>query len=243
MDRKRRKGRDDREVWQIEDMLRLRQLWEKRPAGLTKAAVADKMGVTGSMISQFFSGDSALTWKAVVAFSSLFGVAPEEISPRLTAENMPHSLSGGDVHDDLSSAKSGDALALPGPDIVAAYPLLGSVPGGDFREAVELAREDPSVRWIPSPKKLPGPGFFLRVSGSSMSPTLMDGDIILVDPDAQAHHKSVVVVRNGSGEATVKRLIMDGESLMLVPDNPQFPAKPIDDCGLVGVVVCAYKEL
>lgn len=137
----------------------------------------------------------------------------------------------------------GDYPARPGPDAVARYPLLGSVPAGDFREAVEAASTDPATQWLESAKKLPDGGFFLRVSGPSMSPTLSDGDVILVDPTAKPLHRSVVVVRNGSGEATVKRLIRDGESWMLVPDNPQFQAKPLGTCEVVGVVIYAQKDL
>lgn len=137
----------------------------------------------------------------------------------------------------------GDHPVLPGPDAVARYPLLGSVPAGNFRDAIEAAATDPATQWLESPKKLPDGGFFLRVSGPSMNPTLADGDVILVDPIATPIHRSVVVVRNGSGESTVKRLIRDGESWVLLPDNPQFQAKPLGNCEIVGVVVFAQKDL
>ncbi len=137
----------------------------------------------------------------------------------------------------------GDFPLQHGPEVLDRYPLLGSVPAGDFREAIERATIDPTTQWIPSPKKLPDGGFYLRVSGSSMSPTLADGDVILVDPAAIPGHRSIVVVRNGSSEATVKRLMKDGETWVLVPDNPQFQAKPLGDCEIVGVVVFAQRDL
>ncbi|MBU2783709.1 S24 family peptidase [Acidithiobacillus caldus] len=137
----------------------------------------------------------------------------------------------------------GDHPLQPGPTVLDRYPLLGTVPAGDFREAIERATMDPTTQWLPSPKRLPDGGFYLRVSGSSMNPTLADGDVILVDPSATPIHRSIVVVRNGSSEATVKRLIKDGETWALVPDNPQFQAKPLGDCEIVGVVVFAQRDL
>lgn len=133
--------------------------------------------------------------------------------------------------------------AFPGPDQFQYYPVLGSIPCGDFRDAIEFARNDPQTEWQPSPKRLVGGGFFLRATGKSMLPTIQEGDLVLIHPGGVVDPRKIVAVRNGDGEASLKRLTNEGGTLMLVPDNPQFPAIPLGDKKIVGVAVQIVREV
>ena len=67
-----------------------------------------------------------------------------------------------------------------------------------------------------------------------------DGAIVVVDPDAEPRHRSIVIVRqNNVSEATCKRLIYEGDQPMIRPDNPAYVgqiAPLVDDARIVGVV-------
>jgi hypothetical protein len=85
---RRRSGRDQRKPWELEDIRRLKALWENRPKHLTQVMVAQEVGADRSVVSQHMRGDTALTWKWVLAYAKALGVQPADISPTLAKENM-----------------------------------------------------------------------------------------------------------------------------------------------------------
>lgn len=189
-------------------------------AGLSQRSLSESVGMSQPGYQKLENGASGSRFAAQIAIAC--GVSPEWL---VTGK-------GGMLDGVLS-----------GPDIKAWYPILGSVPCGTPDQIIERARQDPDVQWAPSPKMVSGLAFYLRVTGDSMSPTLSDGDIVLIDPEAQPRHRDIVVVRNGVNEATMKRLLQDGDEWLLVPDNPQFPTKALGAHEIVGVAVHSYREL
>jgi len=213
--------------------------------GLSQGALAKLTGTTQPTIWRILKGVSEVPeTKTLDPLARFFGLSMEQLlKTDLEAAGYiaPQNNLTGPDDGPSNQINTLDNNVQPGPDIVAYYPLLGQVPAGDFKEAMETARLDPDVPWLPYIKKLER-AFFLRVTGASMYPTLVEGDKVLVDMDALPIHRSIVVVRNGSNESTIKRLMIDGSEKMLVPDNVQYPAKPLKDCEIVGVVIGALKE-
>jgi SOS-response transcriptional repressor LexA len=213
--------------------------------GLSQGALAKLTGLTQPTIWRILKGVSEVPeTRTLDPLAKFFGISMEQLLKLDLKASGFIAPSGSLVAASEKPAGSTHPFGgnvQPGPDIVAYYPVLGRVPAGDFKEAVENALYDTGVRWIPYMKKLER-AFFLRIAGASMSPTLVEGDLVLVDADALPIHRSIVVARNGSNEATVKRLMIDGSEKMLVPDNVQYPAKPLGDCEIVGVVIAALKE-
>lgn len=76
--------------------------------------------------------------------------------------------------------------------------------------------------------KRPAATFFVKVEGESMADAnIHTGDILVVDRSIQASNgKIVVAVVNG--EFTVKRFVLRGGGAYLLPENPKYPAIPID---------------
>ncbi len=68
----------------------------------------------------------------------------------------------------------------------------------------------------------PAATFFVRVQGTSMKDAhIHDGDVLIVDKSKEAVSGSIVVaVLNG--EFTVKRIQVQGEAVLLVPENKKF---------------------
>lgn len=92
--------------------------------------------------------------------------------------------------------------------------------------------------------------FLLRVSGSSMYPQMIDGDLALVKKENSVDSGSVAVVLYGSEEATIKTVkYVNGENWVdLVPTNPEYETKRIEGsdlekCRILGRVVKLIRDL
>ena len=84
--------------------------------------------------------------------------------------------------------------------------------------------------------------FALRVRGESMiGAGIMDGDRVVVRPQACADDGQIVVARI-EDEATVKRLSRKNGEIWLLPENPAFD--PIDgsEAEIIGIVKAVYRE-
>lgn len=105
--------------------------------------------------------------------------------------------------------------------------LVDAYPVGTGEDTIEI-----DAKWSPNT-------FVLRVRGDSMHPTLTEGALLVVDPNVEWMHNRIVVVRqNGDTEVTVKRLIKDGDTYYLKPDNSTYPLLKLDkDAHVCGVVV------
>lgn len=69
--------------------------------------------------------------------------------------------------------------------------------------------------------------FLLRVTGDSMiDEGIMDGDLVLVEPDTRVHDGRIAVVMV-DGEATVKRVVKQKRRIALKPANKKAGYKPI----------------
>ncbi|GAB4321198.1 MAG: hypothetical protein Kow00127_13560 [Bacteroidales bacterium] len=88
--------------------------------------------------------------------------------------------------------------------------------------------------------------FMVRVSGRSMEDAgIFDGDILVVDKSVKALPGHIVVAVY-NGEFTVKRLKKRGTSIILAPENPEFPdivVEPEADFRIWGVVRWALHKL
>lgn len=93
------------------------------------------------------------------------------------------------------------------------------------------------------PKKL----YALKVKGESMSPTLSDGSVVMIDIDNQNIKNSDVFAVNYHGEPVVKRIVSDFGKTWLVSDNPDKSSYPNvqcdDDTTIIGRVVYTQSEL
>lgn len=87
--------------------------------------------------------------------------------------------------------------------------------------------------------------FFFRASGNSMSPTIFDGDILVVDRSLKAINNHICVF-NLEGEMICKRLKRNGNGVILVSDNDEHKSISITDqmdFTLFGVVVAVARDL
>ncbi len=131
--------------------------------------------------------------------------------------------------------------ALPAPLRV---PVLGRVPAGSPREAIELAGEE--LLLDPS---LAGEGeiFSLRVKGDSMEGAhICEGDYVVVRSQETAEDGEIVVAVV-DGEATVKRIRRHREGIRLEPANPAYAPLDVPSGSpavrIAGKVVGVFRKL
>ncbi len=135
--------------------------------------------------------------------------------------------------------------ALPDGAPARLVPLLGRVPAGALKTALE--EREGFVVVMPLPADLVGDGdlFMLRVRGDSMIEAgILDGDIVVVRRQAAAASGDVVVALVDD-EVTVKRLRLRAGRVELHPENPAFAPLVFapDDVRLLGKVIEVRREL
>ena len=75
----------------------------------------------------------------------------------------------------------------------------------------------------------PAATFFVRVQGHSMIEAgIHNGDMLVVDRSLEAQSGSIVIAVV-NGELTVKRLVINGDEVWLMPENPEFEPMQIKD--------------
>ena len=126
-------------------------------------------------------------------------------------------------------------LTLPnvGKQIVAGFPS----PAEDYLEAMldlnELLIKNPSAT------------FYGRVKGTSMQDAgVDDGDLLVIDKSL-AYRNNALAVCFLNGEFTLKRIKIEGDTLLLMPANPDFQpivVKEDADFAVWGIVTYIIKK-
>ena len=115
-------------------------------------------------------------------------------------------------------------------------PVVGVVTAG--LPILALENQEGTIAWEGDPKC-----FALRVRGDSMiNAAILDGDMVVVRPQANADDGQIVVARIGD-EATVKRLHRRNGEILLMPENEAYA--PIDgtEAEIIGIVKAVIREL
>lgn len=117
--------------------------------------------------------------------------------------------------------------------------IIGSIRAGEPNEVFQN-----TVGYLMAKVNDPDNYFYLQVVGDSMSPTLLDGDYVLVKFQNTANNNQIVVAGLNGTEATVKRLKTIGTDMFLFPDNENHePIKLCDELHpyIVGIVVGLFR--
>lgn len=98
-------------------------------------------------------------------------------------------------------------------------PVLGTVVAGIPLEAVEeiLDWEEISVKLART-----GEFFGLMIKGDSMSPRMMEGDVVIVRQQADADSGDIVIAKVNGDDACCKRLIKNRDGITLQSLNPNY---------------------
>ena len=127
-----------------------------------------------------------------------------------------------------------------GPETIS-LPIVGRVAAGVPITAAENL-EDTFVLPASFVRRSSG-SFMLRVKGDSMiDAAILDGDLIVVQPQPDANNGEIVVAMI-DGEATVKRFYREAGRIRLQPENRSMEPIYVDDVTVVGRVEAVVRRL
>lgn len=122
----------------------------------------------------------------------------------------------------------------PGPIIkkIREYPVISSVQAGQWTELCDTFQPGDANDWKSCHKDLGPCGYVLMVEGPSMTAepgarySFPPGMLLYVNPDAEVlPGKFVIVRRNGTSEATFKKLVLIEGEMYLEALNPTWPMR------------------
>jgi len=125
--------------------------------------------------------------------------------------------------------------------IAASVRILGSVEAGFPSPAEEELADTLSLDDLLIEN--PDATFLLRVSGDSMSEAgILPGDMVIVDR-GQTPKSGDIVIAEVDGQWTMKYLRKRGESITLIPANPNYkPIKAKNELKIAGVVTAVVRK-
>ena len=165
----------------------------RKQFGITMKQLGKEIGLSESTISLYESGKRQPDPSTIRNLASFFGVSADYIL------GIPESN------------VSANAIRVP---------VLGTIPAGIPLEAIEDVIDQEE---IPADMARGGKEYIgLKVSGDSMSPVYLDGDVLILRvQDACDSGQDCAVMVNGE-DATFKRVYLHGDGITLQPLNPAY---------------------
>lgn len=174
---------------------------------LTQADLANKLDVAPTAISAWEVGRNKPLMDKIEQMSTLFNVKKSDL-----------------LGDEIDTPTN---LVPISRTSIVSIPILGTIKCGQpilAEENITGYREELSDR-LPS-----GNLFYLKSQGDSMVPTIPEGSLVLIREQPTVEYGEVAAVLvNGDTEATLKRVKKQGDIVMLIADNPDYPPYIITD--------------
>ena len=217
---------------------RIRELREER--GLKQGELADAIGVRQNTLSTWETGRYEPDNEMLQKLAEYFEVTVDYLLGRTVYRTVPtgqadvrqyarishiiNSMYPWDLEATLQAGKdvlSGNSTT----GAVLRVPVFRAIPAGIPLEAIEDV-----VDWEELPQSMAKGGkeyFALRVSGDSMWPEYLDGDVVIVRRAQTCTSGDVCVVYVNGYDATLKEVKLDeaAGTLTIVPRNPSYPPR------------------
>lgn len=175
-----------------------------RLRNMPQAELSRRTGIGKSSICQYLKGD----------------FEPKQANIRLLAKALEVSedwLSGMNVD---RNPRSLPANAYP-VDSLPMLRIIGSVKAGYDGVAYEDVEGYAPVAQIRNPDE----HFLLRVTGDSMEPQILAGDLAIVHKQEDVDSGDIAVCIVNGDEGTIKRVIKQGRAIVLQAFNPAVPPR------------------
>lgn len=145
----------------------------------------------------------------------------------------------GVMKSDLIEDKSSAAGTIPFTEMHKA-PIVGVIPAGYPVLALQDIEGYASIPYSDEENY-----FFLRVQGDSMiNAGIHSGDLVLIRKQSCADNGQIVAARVNGDEATLKRFQQQGNTILLLPENPNYEPRIVSekdfsqgDAQIIGVAV------
>ncbi len=103
--------------------------------------------------------------------------------------------------------------------------------------------EDEIIGFISLPD-MPDNSFAIEYSGDFMSPTIRDGDIIVITPDRSLTPGKIVLIMGQWGEPFLRRYRSRNGEIFFTADNSAYsPFKPDSTTNVLGIVAAVWRKV
>lgn len=191
-----------------------------KKSGKSQTDLVEDLGFSKSAISEWMNGKKYPRIDAIQKLSDYFGIVKSDLIEQKHLRN------------DMQNRKG--------------IPVLGTVPCGEPIEAIEDIIGYVDSFMLEDSSNV----FALIAKGDSMSPTINDGDIIIVKQQPAIDSGKIGIVKVNGDEATCKKVILSDNGLLLNPINenhtPMFFSKQQilnEPVVIVGQVLEVRKKL
>lgn len=174
----------------------------RKALGLTQKDVADAVGVSEATVSRWESGEIAnMRRDRISALAKVLHCSTDFVMT-------------GEEQDDVAIPPGFDPLPL-----MRKVPLIGQIACGE-----PITAEENIADYVDVPAQYHC-DFCLKCVGDSMiEANINDGDIVYIRKQPTVENGDIAAVRIGD-EATLKRVYLDGESVVLAPANSKYPPR------------------
>jgi SOS-response transcriptional repressors (RecA-mediated autopeptidases) len=168
--------------------------------GVSQQDVADYLGLSRQAYNFYENDKREASYEMLLKMAEYFGTTVDYLLNRTEGNVIPYSYGSN-------------------PDILR-IPVYGTIPAGAAIEAIEdiLDIEEAPADWSRGGKEY----FALKIKGDSMSPTYLDGDVIIFLKTSICDSGSDCCVMTNGDDATFKRVYISERGITLQPLNPDF---------------------
>ena len=180
--------------------------------GLSQDALAKLTGYTDrSSIAKIERGLVDLPQSKILLFAKALGESPSDL------------MGTDSTNEDLCKPATGIKIKV-----------LGNVAAGIPIEAIENVID---VEEIPEELAKTGDFFGLRIKGDSMTPSICDGDTVIVKQQSDAESNDIVIATINGDEAVCKRLRKYRDGIELISINPSYAPLEFSNEQIAGLPV------
>lgn len=187
----------------------LKKLRESR--NLTVKELANKIGSGNGTIGNIERGANKTRTSTLEKISKALDLNKSE-RDELFAALLPDDIGNKIKYSELKNAKIIETE-------IVELPVYGKASAGNGYLNMSNILRTEYITTLPG-EKLPKGSFIVEVSGESMYPTLLDGDLAIVDPNCGDSINNNICVLTNDGETFIKRVSIQNDYIILISDNP-----------------------
>ena len=178
----------------------------KLKKGLTSKALAEKLNVAQSSVTMWEKGINQPNATTITKLCNILDITPEMIyDTSFYSSNDNHLFEMADMAE----------KKLKGTRI----PVLGTIPAGIPIEAIQ---DIVDYEEIPYDMARLGEYFALKIKGDSMSPSILEGDVVIFKKTENEENGSVCAIMVNGNDATIKKIKKTEDGIFLIPNNPSY---------------------
>lgn len=205
--------------------------------GLTQQEIANRLGIDRTTYTKYETGKSEPSFDTLQKIAELLQIPVTEL-----LQEWKEDTSIKPVKPSSLSADPNYVEYRP----TGTVPILGRIAAGVPISAIEEVEGYEPVT-VSDPENC----YYLRVDGDSMiGAGIQSGDLVLIRQQPTADNGQIVACKVNGDEATLKRFHQQGETVLLMPENPNYepivvPAKDFDTgyAQIFGVAIEVKRKL